>query len=314
VFVDNAETQAMLEQTYRLRHTKVLDKLLRGGLHPDKKAKLQREYRGLQSAIDNIHVVNPNAQGRDNQENRPGDVLYVKGHGSAKNPDAISTLATPVDEAFLEPPGLFERTTTVRVQRGFKMKHSAQEIGTAVHHIANAVDSPGLYVRLTSCGSAGTPSRKAVDINPPDLSQTFAGKVAAQLNTLHTDPRVHVSGFQGDSNSTFPLSSGTGDGFVTKIKQGKDQPERFLNAIERQTTKQGPLRERNEPRKRPLRELKLGEKLKNDHPAPAMAALGVPPVMQQRMQSVTRITVTDRVDTQRVAVGPRANALVYVRR
>ncbi|WP_457279203.1 hypothetical protein [Polaromonas sp. P5_D5] len=317
VFVDNIEAQRAVRAHYEERHASVMDKLLAGNLTIPQKQQLQREYRGLSSAIRNVRVVQPGMAPYNNRENGPADVLFVKGHGSPRNPNSITTVATPVDEDEHHPPGLFEQATKVNIKRGYKMTHTAQDIGTAVHNIANSVNSPGLDVRLTSCGSAGTVSRDHVAIGPRNLAQTFAGQVSATLDAQHADPRVRVSGFQGDSNSTLPSRQGADDGFVTKIKEKPENPNNlhhFVDAMERQTAKLGPLHEALEPIKQPLREVAVATRLKANLPMPPIASLGVAPAMHANMRPFTKIVTTDNVNTQRVATGTRTAALTPIDR
>ncbi|MCB1735621.1 MAG: hypothetical protein H6981_02935 [Gammaproteobacteria bacterium] len=317
VFVDTVEAQTMVRTRYQLRHTEVMDTLLKGGLSNRKKLSLQREYRALSSAIHNVHVVNPDAGGFNNQDNRNPDVLFVKGHGSPNNPNAISTRATPVDMRYTFDPQTdqhtpFEHQTTVRMQRGFKVRHTATEIGTNIHNIFKSIDSPGLDVRMTSCGSGGTVSRDDVDTRQRDLTQTFAGQVSGQLDTLQTDQRVRVSGYQGDSNSSLPSRHGGGpDGFTTKLKQRTEnlqRHDRFQNAVERQTAKLGPLTQQLESIKQPLRDMEVGNAMRQLAPAPQPESMGVSDTLRQRMRAFTKITTTDAVNVRQVAIGPRMNA------
>jgi len=314
IFVDTPEAQAHVMESYSVRHQAVLSRLLQGGMGDVQKRKLQREYRGLRSAMQNVYVIDPNAVAGNNQDAGPADVLFVKGHGNPRNPHSISTKVTPVSQSLELQPGVFEQPTTLRVKRGFKVTHTAQEVARSVHRIAAAVDSPGLDVRITSCGSGGTVSRDEVAVHARDLTQTFAGQVSHHLDQFQADARVQVSGYQGDSNSSLPRNQ-AGDGFVTSIKQRPGNiphPERFFNAMDRQQAKLGPLNLATRQRERPLRDLQVGQQVRQQFPAPIM-----PPVSQalgQRVQAVTRITVGTDQEMQMVATGSRAAARVTVPR
>lgn len=317
LFVDNQEAHDALTARMQVRHTQVLDKLLAGNLAAPKKAALQAEYRLLRDTMNNVRVVGQAAVGGGGGVG-PADILFVKGHGSPRNPDAISTEVAPVHVGLQMPQGVFPNPTDIQVKRGFKMKHSAQEIARAVHSIAgNSLRTPALDVRITSCGSGGTASRDSVNIHQPDLTQTFAGQVSRHLDYLYSPQGVQVSGFQGDVNSTFPSQHMGGSGFVTRIRQKDDTDLAFTNAVERQAAKVGQanLNERMEPVKRPLRDVEVGNILKQQHPMPAIGALGpVNARMQPRLKPFTKITAADTVDTRRAALVPRDEAIVPIPR
>jgi hypothetical protein len=315
VFVDSQEARNAVFEQYDNKFTKVWDKLRAGNLAPARLQHLRSKAAFLKATMQNIQVVNPNAAGFNNQAARAPDLLFVKGHGSATNPHSISTESAPVETAVPWPAGPeFQHPTTVRIKRGFKVDHTALEIGDTVQHIANAVNSPGLDVRITSCGSAGTVSREFSSVLPRNMAETFAGQVSARLDSQHADPRIRVSGFQGDTNATFPTANAPGDGFTTKIKQKADSDNRFFDAIERQTAKLGPLTERSVPRKRPLQNPQLEQQIHQLMPAPSIGAMAFSPALAQRVRTFNKIQVSDAVDRERVAIGPRANALITVNR
>lgn len=315
VFVDTPQARQHALAAFEQRRDSVVQRLSDFGVQGADRAKLRREYRGLRAAARDIRVIDPQAQGFGNQDAGPADLLFVKGHGNPRNPNSISTRATPVNMALdLAPGDLGPRPSKLRVKRGFKAVHPFDEVAQSVHHIAAAVDSPGLDVRITSCGSGGTVSREDVAPQQRDLTQTFAGQVSAHLDQLQTDPRVRVSGYQGDSNSSLPRTQG-GDGFVTTIKQLPENaaaPERFVNAMERQQARLGPLTETTKHREIAMPDSPARQQILQQIPAPA--PLQVSPALAQRAQVYTRVTVATDQDIQMVASGPRAAARVSIPR
>ncbi len=316
IFVDTVEARDALRTRYQLRHTEVLDTLLQGGLTENQKTKLQREYRGLRSAINNVNIINPDAEGFNNQQNRAPDILFVKGHGNPNNANSISTVMTPIDERVQNIDG---NQTDMRIKRGFRATHTAEEIGTSINNISQSVNSPGLDVRITSCGSGGTVSRDDVQIQPRDLTQTFAGQVSSQLDELGADPRINVSGYQGDTNSTHPSVNRPLDGFTTKIKQrtaNLDNSGLFQNAIDRQTATLGALTEVMEPIKTRVHnqdDINVVEQ-HNDFQLSQANTFGMSHALQQRIQTFTKITTTNPQQQHMVAYGPRMRARIQIPR
>jgi hypothetical protein len=311
LFVDSTQARDALVDRLTVRHTKVMDKLLAGNLGPTKTAALQEKYRQLRHAMNNVHVVG-NALGGGH----PADTLFVKGHGSPKRPGSITTLTAPVNVSMLAPDGIFPNPTKVQMKRGFKMQHTAQEIANAVSQIGLDLQTPAMDVRITSCGSGGLVSRAPV-APPFNPGQTFAGRVSAALDAMNVPRGIQVSGFQGDTNSTFPSRNMGGSGFTTALKQKDDHHASFALAVQRQTAKvgQGNIDVRLEPVKRPLRDFQLGQDLRQAAPMPPIGVLGpLSPALQGAVQPYTKVETMDQVRKKRVAVVPRDATMVTIPR
>lgn len=161
------------------------------------------EQADIDHALSHIHVLGQQAQGPLGS-GTGGDKLYVKGHGSPKNPDSISTVTKSR-----------KKEQGVTLESGFKQVHSADQIAQGVNRVFGDLGADKLDVRLTSCGGAGG-HVKAIDAEsglvsfaPRDKGDTFGGKVQAKLDELRADTfKVHA--YRGDANTTFPVQGPLG--------------------------------------------------------------------------------------------------------
>jgi len=300
-----------------------------GELHNMRKS-LMRENADLTHAQGNIQVLNQLVpQQQPVVAGKKSDILFVKGHGSAENSDQISTVSYPVDTSGNVPAatGLFAQDSRVRVQRGFKAYHSFGEIAGAVTTIAGSVQTPGLDVRITSCGGAGTVSRQPL-ANPMVPNTTFAGKVSEELDARQVNRAITVSGYQGDSNRTFPSDRAPGDGYLTTVKQGDSTPSQFESAKGRFRARVGQLaiervRVKNSIKPSQVREraalldyMTAGSPQPVAAPMPVLGATfpGMPPALRAKVRGVTKLTQTSNQNQQFVALGPRSKARVQFQR
>ena len=223
VFFDTVEAKRAAKLDFSRRAYGIRKKLARGGHSANATAKLQRELSGMTHAIRNSHVIDRNTlnPGRPHADNQASDILFVKGHGNPNNADSISTRTTPESADYDVNAGHFGFTSDmeVSVKRGHKTRHTAHDIAQKVKNINGMLESPGLDVRITSCGSAGGVS-STVDPHS-DMYRyynSFAGSVSHQLDDMHANREITVSGYIGDSNSSHPRTQ-TSDGFVSQIKK-----------------------------------------------------------------------------------------------
>ena len=314
IFVDTQEARTAVMQKMQERHWHVQQKLLKGGLGLEEKRLFQREYRGLKAAMTNVHVINPRSRGFNNQEQRDRDILFVKGHGGANRPDSITSRVTPVsrrrtfqsNETVGDTGIHYDRETKLDIKRGFNVEHTSEEIAVSIHNIAASIDSPGLDVRITSCGSAGTASRDENSPHSQNLFQTFAGKVSTHLDKLRTDRRVEISGYQGDTNSSLPQPGQRLDSYITKIKQRRPRIGPFQHAIRNQEKRFGFTMD-TERINRPNPRVNLNVKtwLEQTFPAPQPQSIGTSDSLRGRMQPFTKVTKeNDRQQIQQ-AYAPR---------
>ena len=298
IFVDTQEARSAVIQKMQERHWHVQQKLLKGDLGLEEKRLFQREYRGLKAAMTNVHVIDSRSRGFNNQEQRDRDILFVKGHGGANRPDSITSRVTPVsrrrtfqsNETVGDTGIHYDRETKLEIKRGFNVEHTSEEIAVSIHNIAASIDSPGLDVRITSCGSAGTASRDENSPRSQNLFQTFAGKVSTHLDKLKTDRRVEISGYQGDTNSSLPQPGQRLDSYITKIKQKQPRVRLFQHAKRNQEQRFGFTMDTEQiDRSRPVRQ-NVKTWMEQRFPAPQSQSIGTSNSLLQRMQAFTKVT------------------------
>lgn len=130
------------------------------------------------------------------------DKLYVKGHGSPKNKDTIST--TTITR---------KKEQSIFQESGFKQTHTAKQIAQNVEAVRGDLGANKLDIRMTSCGSAGGYTKNVdqltqkVSFAPVDKANTFAGNLQQELDTLRANAHT-VHGYRGDANSSFPSTRG----------------------------------------------------------------------------------------------------------
>ncbi len=225
IFVDTAEAQTVMRTRYA-EH--IAARMTAPGLSVRQRISLREQQRNAHDAVKVVNHQVRAAPGNNGLENGPADVLWVKGHGSATNPNSISTrVEYQVDQGQVQD-GPTQRTLTVR--RGYRQTHTADQVATSIRHISamlkpntameDAAPAHAMDVRISSCGSAGTFRRDPVGGVVPATPPNFAQSVSNSLDTQGANPRIRVSGFIGDSNSSHPSAGGV---FTTKLKQRTDQ-------------------------------------------------------------------------------------------
>lgn len=314
IFVDTQEAQTVMRARYR----SLINDRLTSNVNLSVRDRIN--LREQQANVDaRVQVINPQVApvpGVNQPNNGPADILWVKGHGSAQNANSISTrVEYQKDQGYLPTGG------KLTVRRGYRQSHTATDIATSVRRISAMItpqtQSDGLDVRISSCGSAGTFRRDPLGGVVP-VQPSFVGSVSAALDTQGANPRIQVSGFRGDSNSSHP----TGGQFITKIKQkakSANPTQGFTNAFTRmqvatQTVPQvglvpvidkiGP----NHPRR---------ARLDNDvinHLAPRIPArLSISPQLRATIQPYTKVEVRNGLTKPQASV-PRSSARVPVPR
>jgi len=166
----------------------------------------QNKYRNLYHASQ--HLIDLSDPQAAVALSGPLDKLYVKGHGSARNDQGISTIA---------------RTKTQQGQEWVKealtIRHRMADVAQGVSGVADKLGQQTLDVRLTSCGSAGGYAfdEQTNTINPTGGTGA-AGRLKQELQGLGGQRRYFVKGYRGSANSTNPARFGNERHFQTSVK------------------------------------------------------------------------------------------------
>ncbi len=331
IFVDTVEAQAVM----RARYVSHIDSKLNSSRAL---AKLStRELRSLREQRRNAHnavrVINHGARaapGNNALDSGPADVLWVKGHGNANNANSISTrVEYQVDQNTIHD-GPTQRNLTVK--RGYKQVHTADQIANSVRHITAMLKPPaplnqapeahGLDVRISSCGSAGTVRRDPVGGVVPPEPPNFAKSVSSALDAQGANPRIRVSGFIGDTNSSHPVRGQ----FRTKVKQRVKQAAvtpAMENAFTRLRAKarvapdarQAPIKHRVNPNAVGVHRLGVPIQGMMNHLAPRIPVRrSVSAALRATVQPFTKIELSTPGETKPEISVPRSRARVQVPR
>lgn len=204
LFVDSAQAA----QTTRSILTAEMGKLWGGQANTWNQVSQQNQnkYRDLYHAHQNL--IDLSDQNAVLAFSGPQDKLYVKGHGSPRNPDSISTIA---------------RTKTQQgqefVKEALSIRHDMRDVAQGVHNVADKLGHQTLDVRLTSCGSGGGYEfDDQTDTINPSGGTGAAGRLKQELQGLGGQHVFFVKGYRGSSNTTNPANIDGGRHFRTNVK------------------------------------------------------------------------------------------------
>ncbi len=241
VFFDTVEAKRAAKLDFSRRAYDIRKRMARGGHSANAMAKMQRELSGMTHAVRNSHVIDNTAvnPGVPHADTQASDILFVKGHGNPNRDYSITSRTTGNSGDYTVQGGNlgFNADTDVSVSRGHKASHNAQSIAQKVKNINGMLESPGLDVRITSCGSAGGVSSTVDPISDNyRYYNSFAGSVSHALDDMHANREITVSCYIGESNSSHPRTP-VSDGFVSQVKQKGDNAtfqqrrQNFLNRV-----------------------------------------------------------------------------------